>query len=95
MVIHIFIQKKEALNSASLFKGDTEKEMVIKFKETIEISEDEAGAISKVYCLMKKIVDESRDKDTQDTAQDIIDSLDEIIDKTVTSFLVMEDSYGR
>ena len=60
------------------------KKMVIKFKETIEISEDEAGAISKVYCLMKKIVDESRDKDTQDTARDIIDGLDEIIDKTVT-----------
>lgn len=60
------------------------KKMVIKFKETIEISEDEAGAISKVYCLMQKIVDESRDKDTQDTARDIVYDLDEIINKTVT-----------
>ena len=63
------------------------KKMVIRFKETIELSEDEHCAISKAYCLMKKIVNESRDKNTQDIARDIVDGLDEIGEKIVPAFL--------
>ena len=62
------------------------KKMVIRFKETIELSAAEQASLSNVYSLMKKIVDESRDKNTQDIARDIIDGLDEIIDKTIYSY---------
>ncbi len=61
------------------------KKMIINFTETINLSEDEQRAISKVYSLMKMIVDESRDKNTQDTAMDVIDGLDEIKEKIVSS----------
>ena len=61
------------------------KKMVIRFKETIELSATEQASLSNVYSLMKKIVDESRDKNTQDIARDIIDGLDEIKEKIVSS----------
>lgn len=63
-----------------------EKVMVIEFKETISLSEDEQGAISKVYFLMKSLVSKSRDEYIRDIAQSVVDGLDEIREKITTSF---------
>jgi hypothetical protein len=61
------------------------KKMVIRFKETIELSATEQASLSNIYSLMKKIVNESRDKNTQDIARDIVDGLEEIMDKMIYS----------